>query len=106
MSNWKELIDSGEALKEGVSTEYKKPSMYSVILLNDDYTPMDFVVDVLCKFFNMGSEKATDIMLDIHYKGKGRCGTFTAEVAETKVNQVNDYAFANQHPLKCDMEKL
>lgn len=105
MSNWKELIDSGEALKEEVVQEFKKPPMYNVILLNDDYTPMDFVVDVLCKFFNMNSDKATDVMLDIHYKGKGRCGTYTAEVAETKVSQVRDYAFENQHPLRCDMEK-
>lgn len=105
MSNWKELIDSGEALKEEVEKKYKKPPMYNVVLLNDDYTPMDFVVEVLCKFFNMNSEKATDIMLDIHYKGKGRCGTYTAEVAETKVSQVSHYALENQHPLRCDMEK-
>lgn len=105
MTYWKELIDTGETLEDEVEKKHKKPPMYNVVLLNDDYTPMDFVVDVLCRFFNMDSEKATDIMLDIHYKGKGRCGTFTAEVAETKVNQVSDYAFENQHPLKCAMEK-
>lgn len=105
MSNWKEVTDSGEALKEELFTEHKKPPMYNVVLLNDDYTPMDFVVEVLCKFFNMDSDKATDIMLDIHYKGKGRCGTYTAEIAETKVSQVSNYASENQHPLRCDMEK-
>jgi ATP-dependent Clp protease adaptor protein ClpS len=79
--------------------------MYNVILFNDDYTPMDFVVDVLAKFFNMDSDKATDIMLTVHYQGKAKCGTYTAEVAETKVSQVLNYALEHQHPLKCDMEK-
>jgi ATP-dependent Clp protease adaptor protein ClpS len=105
MSKWKELIDDQEVLDEEFVEEYQKPSMYHVVLLNDDYTPMDFVIDVLRMFFNMDSEKATDIMLAIHYKGKGRCGTFTAEIAETKVNQVSDDAIENQHPLKCVMEK-
>ena len=79
--------------------------MYNVVLLNDDYTSMDFVIDVLCRFFNMDSDKATDIMLEIHYKGKGLCGTFTAEIAETKVEQNNQYAKENEHPLQCSMEK-
>jgi len=105
MSKWKELIDNQEVLEEEVVREYQKPSMYNVVLLNDDYTPMDFVIEVLRKFFDMDSDKATDIMLAIHYKGKGRCGTYTAEVAETKVSQVSDYAIASQHPLKCVMEK-
>lgn len=105
MSNWKESTDFNEALKDDVKKKYQQPPMYNVVLLNDDYTPMDFVVEVLCKFFNMNSEKATDIMLDIHYKGKGRCGTYTAEVAETKVSQVNDFSYENQHPLQCTMEK-
>lgn len=105
MSKWKELVENYEVLEEEPVTEYQKPPMYHVILLNDDYTPMDFVIDVLKKYFNMNEEKATDIMLDIHYKGKGRCGTYTAEVAETKVSQVCHYALDNQHPLKCTMEK-
>ena len=105
MSKWKELIGDQEVLEEEVVEEYQKPSMYNVVLLNDDYTPMDFDIDVLRLFFDMDSDKATDIMLAIHYKGKGRCGTYTAEVAETKVSQVSDYAMTNQHPLKCVMEK-
>lgn len=105
MSRWKELIDEHAVLDDELTEEYQKPPMYNVVLLNDDYTPMDFVIDVLCKFFNMDSDKATEIMLAIHYKGKGRCGTFTAEVAETKVDQVTNYAFTNEHPLKCTMEK-
>jgi ATP-dependent Clp protease adaptor protein ClpS len=106
MSKWKELIDNHEIIEEEVVREYQKPSMYHVVLLNDDYTPMDFVIEVLRKFFDMDSNKATDIMLAIHYKGKGRCGTYTAEVAETKVSQVSDYAISHQHPLKCVMEKV
>jgi ATP-dependent Clp protease adaptor protein ClpS len=105
MSKWKELIDDQSVLDDEVIEQFQKPPMYNVVLLNDDYTPMDFVIDVLCKFFNMNSEQATDIMLAIHYKGKGRCGTFTAEVAETKVDQVLNYATSNEHPLKCTMEK-
>lgn len=105
MSRWKELFDNQEVLEEDKVEQYQKPPMYHVILLNDDYTPMDFVIDVLTKFFNMNEDKATNIMLDIHYKGKGRCGTYTAEVAETKVSQVCNYALENQHPLKCTMEK-
>ncbi|MCJ8321805.1 MAG: ATP-dependent Clp protease adapter ClpS [Colwellia sp.] len=105
MSKWKELIGDQEVLEKEFVQEHQKPSMYNVVLLNDDYTPMDFVIDVLQKFFDLNSDNATDIMLAIHYKGKGRCGTYTAEVAETKVSQVSDYATVNQHPLKCVMEK-
>lgn len=105
MSNWKELTETQHFADEEVKDKIEKPPMYHVVLLNDDYTPMDFVVEVLNKFFNMDSEKATDIMLTIHYKGKARCGTYTAEVAETKVDQVVRFAFENQHPLKCTMEK-
>lgn len=83
----------------------KKPSLYKVVLLNDDYTPMEFVVDVLERFFSMGLEDATRIMLHVHHKGKGICGVFTYEIAETKVTQVTDYARQNQHPLQCTMEK-
>ncbi len=82
-----------------------KPPMYQVVLLNDDYTPMEFVVDVLQQFFKMTSGQATQVMLHVHTKGKGMCGLFTREVAETKVTQVNEYARSNQHPLLCVMEK-
>ncbi|MCD8548283.1 MAG: ATP-dependent Clp protease adapter ClpS [Aeromonadaceae bacterium] len=81
------------------------PAMYQVVLNNDDYTPMDFVIEVLQKFFRMELDKATQIMLTVHYHGKGICGVFTAEIAETKVAQVNQYARDNEHPLLCTMEK-
>ncbi|GHE82549.1 ATP-dependent Clp protease adapter ClpS [Thalassotalea profundi] len=105
MSKWKELVDNQVTLDEETIEKYQKPPMYIVMLLNDDYTPMDFVIEVLRKFFGMSEEQATDVMLDIHYKGKARCGTYTAEVAETKVSQVSNFALENQHPLKCMMEK-
>lgn len=83
----------------------KKPSLYRVMLLNDDYTPMEFVVFVLERFFNKSREEATRIMLHVHQKGVGLCGVYTYEVAETKVAQVLDMAQRNQHPLQCIMEK-
>ena len=83
----------------------KKPSMYNVILLNDDYTPMEFVVLVLEKFFNKKQEEATQIMLHVHKKGIGVCGTYTYEVAESKCRAVLDFAKKNEHPLQCSMEK-
>lgn len=83
----------------------KKPSMYKVILLNDDYTPMDFVVHVLEQFFNKSREEATRIMLHVHRRGVGVCGVYTYEVAETKVNQVVEFARRHQHPLQCTLEK-
>ena len=83
----------------------KKPSMYKVLLLNDDYTPMEFVVHVLERFFNKSREEATRIMLHVHNHGVGECGIFTFEVAETKVAQVMDFARKHQHPLQCVMEK-
>ena len=83
----------------------KKPSMYKVLMLNDDYTPMEFVVHVLEKFFAKTAEEATRIMLHVHQRGVGVCGVFTFEVAETKVNQVMDLARKNQHPLQCTLEK-
>lgn len=79
--------------------------MYKVILLNDDYTPMEFVVEVLESFFAMDRAKATRVMLHVHTRGVGVCGLFTREIAETKVVQVNDYARSNQHPLLCSMEE-
>tara|TARA_R110000824_G_scaffold399843_1_gene605960 strand:+ start:50302 stop:50634 length:333 start_codon:yes stop_codon:yes gene_type:complete len=83
----------------------KKPSLYKVLLLNDDYTPMEFVVLVLEQFFNKGREDATRIMLHVHQHGVGLCGLYTYEVAETKVTQVMDFARQHQHPLQCTMER-
>lgn len=83
----------------------KKPSQYKVLLLNDDYTPMEFVVAVLKRFFRMDMDEATRVMLHVHQRGVGVCGVFPYEVAETKVNQVMDFARANQHPLQCTLEK-
>ncbi|HTK85210.1 MAG TPA: ATP-dependent Clp protease adapter ClpS [Patescibacteria group bacterium] len=83
----------------------KKPSMYRVLLLNDDYTPMEFVVHVLERFFNKTRQEATDIMLHVHRRGVGVCGIYTYEVAETKVAQVMDFARASEQPLQCTMEK-
>ena len=83
----------------------KKPSMYRVLLLNADYTPMEFVVHVLERFFNKSREAATEIMLHVHHRGVGVCGVYTYEVAETKVTQTIDFARRHQHPLQCTMEK-
>lgn len=83
----------------------KRPSQYKVLMLNDDYTPMEFVVMVLKRFFRMDIEQATQVMLHVHQKGVGVCGIFSYEVAETKVNQVMDFARENQHPLQCTLEK-
>lgn len=95
--------ETGLLLKTRPKT--KKPAMYKVLLLNDDYTPMEFVVLILEKFFNKNRQEATDIMLHVHRRGVGVCGIFTYEVAETKVAQVMDYARQNEQPLQCTMEK-
>lgn len=84
--------------------QLKKPPMYKVVMLNDDYTPMDFVVEVLEMFFAMNREQATRIMLQVHTQGKAVCGVFTRDIAETKAAQVNQYARENQHPLICEIE--
>ncbi len=84
----------------------KRPSMYKVMLLNDDYTPMDFVVEILEKFFSMNREKATHVMLTVHVHGKAVCGIYTRDIAETKAAQVNQYARENQHPLLCEIEAV
>ncbi|MGE0253795.1 MAG: ATP-dependent Clp protease adapter ClpS [Alphaproteobacteria bacterium] len=86
-------------------TRTKKPSMYKVLMLNDDYTPMEFVVHVLERFFGKAHEEAVRIMLHVHQRGVGVCGVFTYEVAETKVTQVIDFARRHQHPLQCTLEK-
>jgi len=84
----------------------KRPSMYQVIMLNDDYTPMDFVVEVLVMFFAMDEEKATQTMLAVHTQGKAICGVFTRDIAETKVAQVNQYSAECDHPLMCELQKV
>jgi len=96
---------TGTGLLTRPEAKTKKPSMYKVILLNDDFTPMEFVVHVLQRFFRMTMEQATDVMLQVHQKGVGVCGIFTFEVAETKVNQVMAFAKQNEHPLQCTLEK-
>ena len=95
----------GGAVKERVETRNQEPTLYKVVLLNDDYTPMDFVVYVLERFFNKPPEEATRIMLHVHQKGVGICGVYTYEVAETKVAQVTSFARQHEHPLQCTMEK-
>jgi ATP-dependent Clp protease adaptor protein ClpS len=95
----------GTAVISKTRTKPKRPSLYRVLILNDDYTPMEFVVHVLEKFFNKDVETATKIMLHVHHHGIGECGIFTYEVAETKVTQVMDFARKHQHPLQCVMEK-
>ena len=95
--------DTGLVTQTKVKT--KKPSLYRVVILNDDYTPMEFVVFILERIFNKGSEEAYKIMLHVHNHGVGVCGIFTYEVAETKVAQVLDLARRNEHPLQCDMER-
>jgi ATP-dependent Clp protease adaptor protein ClpS len=98
-----------DGIEYGLSTQTrvrtKKPSLYRVLLLNDDYTPMEFVVFILERFFNRSREQATRIMLHVHQKGVGLCGVYTYEVAETKVAQVLDLAKRHEHPLQCVMEK-
>jgi len=98
-------IDVIDRVTTKTTPKTQKPSMYRVLLLNDDYTPMDFVVVVLMKFFNKSIEEAEKITLNVHKKGVGECGVYTYEVAETKVMLVTDFAKQNQQPLKCIMEK-
>jgi ATP-dependent Clp protease adaptor protein ClpS len=95
--------DTGIAVQES-RPRLKKPPLYKVILLNDDYTPMEFVVHVLEQFFSLDRPNATRVMLQVHTQGKGVCGIFTREIAETKVAQVNSYARDNHHPLLCTLE--
>ena len=101
-------VNDGES-QVGVATKTraksKKPSQYKVLMLNDDYTPMEFVVMCLKRFFRMDLEQATRVMLHVHQRGVGVCGVYPYEVAETKVNQVMDFARENQHPLQCTLEK-
>lgn len=95
--------DGGLALQEA-KPKLKKPPLFRVLLLNDDFTPMDFVVEILMDFFNMSEDKATHVMLQVHTQGVGLCGTYSKDVAETKVQMVNDYSREHHHPLMCSME--
>lgn len=106
MSDPNHRTDTDESIAVQESRpELKPPPRFQVILLNDDYTPMEFVVEVLEVFFGMDREKATRVMLHVHTRGKGVCGIYSRDVAETKVAQVNDYARHHQHPLLCSMEE-
>jgi len=96
--------DHGVAVEAG-RPEVARPPLYSVLILNDDYTPMDFVVEVLVRFFGMDLERATQVMLHVHTRGRGVCGVYTRDVAESKTSQVNEYARLNQHPLLATIEK-
>jgi ATP-dependent Clp protease adaptor protein ClpS len=102
--NPNEERESGLSVQES-KPDLKRPPMYKVLLLNDDYTPMEFVVAVLETFFRMDREKATQIMLHVHTRGVGVCGVFTRDIAETKVSEVNDFSRSHQHPLMCTMEE-
>lgn len=95
----------GEVAVSQPKIELQPPSMYKVVLMNDDYTPMEFVVDVLRIFFNMDLEKATHVMLTVHTQGKATCGIYTRDIAETKAEQVNLFSKENEHPLICDIER-
>ena len=97
--------DDDTVLLEQTKPKLKKPPLFKVVLLNDDYTPMEFVVHILENIFNHDREQATQIMLHVHKLGKGVCGIFTKDIAETKVIQVNNYARDNKHPLMCEMEE-
>jgi ATP-dependent Clp protease adaptor protein ClpS len=101
--NGEEAPGTGVIVKAKPKT--KKPAMYKVLMLNDDYTPMEFVVHILERFFNKNRQEATRIMLHVHRRGVGICGVYTYEVAETKVTQVMDFARQHQHPLQCTLEK-
>ncbi|MEY4718789.1 MAG: ATP-dependent Clp protease adapter ClpS [Pseudomonadota bacterium] len=106
MTNINPLQDSDdETVVEKAKPELKRPPLYKVLLLNDDFTPMDFVVEILTDFFNMNRERATQVMLQVHTRGVGVCGTYTKDVAETKVHIVNEYSREHHHPLMCTMEE-
>jgi ATP-dependent Clp protease adaptor protein ClpS len=104
MSDQKQIQHTGGVATDEVKPKLKKPTLYRVILVNDDYTPMEFVVLVLQQFFRKGREEAVQIMLSVHTRGSGVCGVFTAEIAETKVRQVLSFSRDNKHPLQCTME--
>jgi ATP-dependent Clp protease adaptor protein ClpS len=98
--------DDNDVYVQEAEPKLKKPPLYKVVLLNDDYTPMDFVIEILMQFFAMSTEMATHVMLQVHTQGIGVCGTYSKDVAETKVYIVNEYSRQHQHPLLCSMEEL
>jgi ATP-dependent Clp protease adaptor protein ClpS len=102
--NDEETYDDLGSVAEISTPELKRPSLYRVILLNDDYTPMEFVIEVLKIFFGMDAEKATQVMLKVHTEGKGVCGVYTRDIAESKAAQVNDFSKSSQQPLLCEIE--
>lgn len=104
MSGSEQEDSSGGLALEESKPELKRPPLFKVVLINDDYTPMEFVVEVLEMFFRMNREQATHVMLTVHTQGKGVCGVFTRDIAETKAAQVNQYARENEHPLLCEIE--
>ncbi len=105
MSKTPKLIDDDGLAVQEERPKLKRPPLYSVLLVNDDYTPMEFVVHLLEVFFTMNRDQATQVMLQVHTRGKGVCGIYTREIAETKVAQVNNYAREHEHPLLCIMEE-
>ena len=104
MSDKPKHDEDGDLAVKEAEPKTKKPPLYKVLMLNDDYTPMEFVVHVLEQFFSLDRPTSTRIMLEVHTRGKGVCGEFTYEIAESKVSQVNDYARESQHPLLCTLE--
>lgn len=105
MTHLPDTTPDDDVIEQEATPKLKRPPLYKVMILNDDYTPMDFVVEVLELFFGMERKLAVHIMLQVHTQGKGICGTYSREIAETKVAQVNTYASDNEHPLRCTMEK-
>ena len=99
-----ESIGDGSVIVQEDKPALRRPPMYKVVLLNDDYTPMEFVVEILERFFSMDREKATRVMLAVHTQGKGVCGVYSRDIAETKAAQVNQYSRQNEHPLLCEIE--
>ncbi|MDD5461692.1 MAG: ATP-dependent Clp protease adapter ClpS [Methylococcales bacterium] len=106
MSDFDPFKDDDGLVVQNVKPKLKRPHLYKVILLNDDFTPMDFVIEILMEFFAMPEQKATLVMLQIHTQGVGVCGTYSKDVAETKVYIVNEYSREHQHPLMCSMEEV
>jgi ATP-dependent Clp protease adaptor protein ClpS len=106
MNSESEEHDDGDLALQEMKPKLKQPSRYKVVLLNDDYTPMEFVIEILESFFSMGKEQATRVMLTVHTAGKGVCGIFTRDIAETKAALVNQYARDNEHPLLCEIEAV
>ncbi len=104
MSQHAQPTDNSDLVVESAKPKLKRPPLYNVVLLNDDYTPMEFVVHILEYFFGLSREDAIRVMLKVHTQGKGLCGQYSREIAETKVVKVNEYARVNEHPLICSME--